>query len=57
MAKAKDKRLTEEEKALIRKAGLKGAFWKVIHRKPDYIIVTNTITCEVRMVRKQQIPS
>lgn len=57
MAKAKDKQLTEEEKMLLQKAGLKGAFWKVIHRKPDYIIVTNTITCEVRMVRKSQNPS
>ncbi len=57
MAKAKDKRLTEEEKALIRKAGLRGPFWQVIHRKPTYIIVTNTITCEVRMVRKCQITS
>jgi hypothetical protein len=57
MAKAKDKQLTEEEKMLLQKAGLKGVFWKVIHRKPDYIIVTNTITCEVRMVRKSQNPS
>lgn len=52
MAKAKDKRPTEEEKAILRKAGLQGMFWQVIHRKPNYIIVTNTITCEVRMVRK-----
>ena len=57
MAKAKDKRPTEEEKAMLRKAGLQGMFWQVIHRKPGYIIVTNTLTCEVRMVRKQQIPN
>lgn len=57
MAKAKDKQLTEDEKALLRAEGLQWMFWSLIQRKRDYIIAKNTYTGEVRMFRKSKIPS
>lgn len=57
MAKAKEKALTDAEKALLRRKGMQPLFWALIQRKPDYIIVKNVYTGEVRVVHKIQIPN